>query len=349
MGSTGTAFAATSTDQLIAQLQAQIADLTAKLNALKKAQADVKNTQQNIDGTLGLINNLGEGMTGDQVKQLQAALALDPSIFPKSMISGYYGKYTRDAVKKYLKKHGHDSCFEYKWDKKRGWRFNQSNRSECRKGDNDRDDRGGRGHGTTTPPTTDTTAPVISSITVTGISTTGATINWSTNEVATSKIYTSTTSPVSTSSATWTDSALLLAHGVNLVGLSTSTTYYYVIEATDAASNKTLSAQGTFVTAAAPDVTAPVLSSIVGNATGSTTANVAWSTNESANSKVFYGTTNPLVLSSASSTADASLVLSHSMNLSGLMGSTTYYAIVTSSDVANNTATSSQISFTTPQ
>ncbi|OGZ04854.1 MAG: hypothetical protein A2845_05170 [Candidatus Lloydbacteria bacterium RIFCSPHIGHO2_01_FULL_49_22] len=104
-GST-TAFASTTTDQLIAQLQQQIASLTAQVAALLEAQKSVAITQASINTTLGLLGEMSEGMTGEQVKLLQTALAGDASIYPEGKVTGYYGKLTREAVKRFQKKHG---------------------------------------------------------------------------------------------------------------------------------------------------------------------------------------------------------------------------------------------------
>lgn len=105
MGST-TAFASTTTDQLIAQLQQQIAALTAQVSVLLTAQSAVAGTQANINTTLALLGEMSEGMTGEQVKLLQTTLAGDASIYPEGKVTGYYGKLTKEAVKRFQKKHG---------------------------------------------------------------------------------------------------------------------------------------------------------------------------------------------------------------------------------------------------
>ncbi len=96
-----------------------------------------------------------------------------------------------------------------------------------------------------------------------------------------------------------------------------------------------------------PDVTAPVVSGITLSGLASTSVTVNWTTNEAANSKVYFGTTTPLNLGSASVVSSSTLGTNHSLMLSGLATSTTYYFVVESKDAANNTATSSQNSFVT--
>ena len=194
----------------------------------------------------------------------------------------------------------------------------------------------------------DTTAPLISGISVSGLANTAATISWTTNESASSKVFISTSSPAGTSSAAWTDAGFATGHSAPLSGLATGTTYYFVIGATDASLNTTLSAQGSFTTTnVVMDTTAPVISALSAVPTGSTTATVSWTTNEAANSTVYFSTTTPLVIATAFNTSNVSLVTGHSINLPGLTASTTYYVVVASKDAANNLATSSQTSFTT--
>ena len=208
-----------------------------------------------------------------------------------------------------------------------------------------------RDRGTTTPPVvvSDTTAPVVSNVSAASITTTSATIVWSTNEAATSKVFFGTTSPVSTSTAGWTDMTLQSSHSAPLSSLVANTTYFYVIMSTDAANNSSVSTQGSFMTNAAPDVTSPIISALSATVTGSTTATVSWTTNEAATSKTYYGTTSPVTTASPWNVVNSTLVMAHTNMLSGLSASTTYFTIVESRDATNNVSTSSQISFTTTQ
>lgn len=96
------------------------------------------------------------------------------------------------------------------------------------------------------------------------------------------------------------------------------------------------------------DSTAPIVSNLFISNVASSSAQVRWSTNEKANSKVWYGTVNPLVIDSPTATETySSRVISHNIRLSGLATSTAYYYVVTSTDSNGNTATSSQATFTT--
>jgi len=77
----------------------------------------------------------------------------------------------------------------------------------------------------------------------------------------------------------------------------------------------------------------PVLSSIIATSISTTTANITWTTDISANSLVDYG---PTTSYGNSSTLDENLVTSHSVNLTGLTQNTTYHYRVTSKGVVSN-------------
>jgi hypothetical protein len=200
----------------------------------------------------------------------------------------------------------------------------------------------------TTTASPDTTAPTITAISATNVGTSTVTISWTTNESSNSKVYYSTATPLNTSTAsTKSDAMMVMSHSVTLTGLTPNTTHYFKVESKDAANNSSTGSETSFVTVALPvDSTAPVISAL-STTPASTTASVLWTTNEAATTKVYYGTVTPLVLGSASTVTDATLLTSHTASLTGLTASTTYYMVVESKDAANNTATSSEASFVT--
>lgn len=91
------------------------------------------------------------------------------------------------------------------------------------------------------------------------------------------------------------------------------------------------------------DREAPEIANVATSSVSSSGITVTWSTNEPADSKVYYGETE----SYGSSTTSSTLTSSHSVGLSGLNSSTQYYFYVESSDKAGNTATSTAGTFTT--
>lgn len=95
------------------------------------------------------------------------------------------------------------------------------------------------------------------------------------------------------------------------------------------------------------DTTKPILSAISVSGVSSTTASIAWTTNEPATGKVYYGTTTPVNFGSALTMSNAATTTAHTFNIVGLTASTTHYFAVESKDSANNTATSSTLLFIT--
>jgi inosine-uridine nucleoside N-ribohydrolase len=145
-------------------------------------------------------------------------------------------------------------------------------------------------------------------------------------------------------SSTTLDPALVLAHAVTLAGLTAVTTYHYRVKSRDGAGNLATSADFTFTTAAAPDTTPPVITAVSAGSVTSSGATVGWATDEPSDSQVEFGLTSSY---GSSSTLGPSLVVSHSVTLSGLASGTTYHYRVKSRDAAANLATSSDFTFTT--
>ncbi len=91
------------------------------------------------------------------------------------------------------------------------------------------------------------------------------------------------------------------------------------------------------------DITPPLLTSIASTET-TATANITWTTDEGATSKVEYSTDTSY---SASSALNSSLSLTHTVTLTGLTPGTLYHYRVISRDVNSNTSTSGDHTFTT--
>lgn len=102
-------------------------------------------------------------------------------------------------------------------------------------------------------------------------------------------------------------------------------------------------------TTQAPDTTVPqIISPPTVTGKTNTTATIEWTTDEPSNSLVQYGTGSSAWGSYPSSKNDTAIVTSHSVTITGLNGSTTYYFRVGSTDSAGNgPTTSNEVSFTT--
>ena len=286
----------TSNTQVILTLQTQITDLQAKINALQKAQTDVKASSQDVNTTLRMIGQLRQGMTSDDVALLQKVLASDATVYPEGKITGYYGPMTAKAVIKFQKKHGLEGVGSVGPKTIAAINAILRDAKEKNKEDDD-DDKNDGEHGkfiehcVSLPP---------------GIAKKG--------EDGSKK-----------QSGKWEKRCWKLPwHVGGGTGTTTPTT-----------------------TPPVADTTAPVITSVASGSIASTTATVSWTTNESATSKVYYSTTTPVSLATAPVVVNATLTTAHTLGLSGLTASTTYYYIVESKDAANNTATSTQQSFLT--
>ncbi len=207
--------------------------------------------------------------------------------------------------------------------------------------------------GTTGSTTADTVAPVISDI-VSVVNTTSIRVGWKTNESATSKVYYGTTSILDISAST-TQSIERTPrdrnHLITVPNLSTSTTYYFVVESKDPSGNISRSSIFSATTSATPpvvDSSAPTISNAVA-VISSTTAKLSWNTNESATTKVYYSTSTPVNISSTSTPfiESTTLVNAHSVTVTGLATSTTYYMILESKDAIGNATRTTEFSFST--
>ncbi|MHB8710061.1 MAG: peptidoglycan-binding domain-containing protein [Minisyncoccota bacterium] len=103
----------------------------------------------------------------------------------------------------------------------------------------------------TTTAAPDTTAPVISAVSVGSIASTSAAVSWTTNEPATSKAYFGTTTPLDLGTAlTMSGNTLTTSHSFTLSPLTASSTYYYVVESADSSNNMARTSEASFATLA---------------------------------------------------------------------------------------------------
>ncbi|MFQ5470861.1 MAG: fibronectin type III domain-containing protein, partial [Gammaproteobacteria bacterium] len=190
-----------------------------------------------------------------------------------------------------------------------------------------------------TPAAADTTPPVITNQSVSGITTFNAYVTWVTDEPTSGQIeygLDTTYGSLSTLLPTYT-----LTHGLTLSPLVSGTTYHYRIISQDAAGNTTTSPDYSFTTL---DTTAPLISGQSAASITGTGATIIWDTNEASDSIVAYGTTMSL---GSSTLLDTTMVTNHSVAISGLAQTTSYYYQVTSKDAAGNAVTGNMGSFTT--
>lgn len=83
-----------------------VAQIQALLEQIKALQTQIESLQKQVVENLTLTMELRAGMTSDEVKALQAALAADPEVYPEGIISGFFGPLTEKAVRKFQEKNG---------------------------------------------------------------------------------------------------------------------------------------------------------------------------------------------------------------------------------------------------
>jgi len=102
---------------------------------------------------------------------------------------------------------------------------------------------------------------------------------------------------------------------------------------------------GTAITSGGTDTYAPVISSLTVSEVAQTSVKITWTTDESSNSVVQYGTTTAY----GSTKTDTILVTSHSVTVDSLSSNTSYHFKVQSTDSSSNTAESDDNTFVTSQ
>lgn len=293
-----------SVSSLIQLLQQQIANLKVQIQALQDAQLKARSAVQDVQGTLKLIVGLREGVTGDNVKTLQAILSADPAVYPEGLITGYFGRLTAQAVKRFQKKHGIEDELG-KIAEKTLKRLNKEldeHPLKIEQEDDDEDHNGQpheRKHCAIIPPG-HLIAP-----------------GWLRKHDGNKPIV---------------PPCQVLPPGImKLLDRRATTT-----------PPTTPPPTGTTT----PDTIPPVISQISAINMASTTTRITWVTNETADGKVWYGTSTPVTSMNAILTTNAALLMNHEFSLTNLATSTVYFYLVSSTDAVGNTATSSQNSFT---
>jgi N-acetylneuraminic acid mutarotase len=164
-----------------------------------------------------------------------------------------------------------------------------------------------------------TTTVAVTSLTATNIQQTSADITWTTDIPTRHLVEYGTVSGVYAFSTIQSQTATT-SHAVSLTGLSAFTAYFYRVRNYPTDSADPASAEQTFTTIAYPNI----LVTVGPSATPSTTsATITWTTNVSTTHYVEYGTTSGVY--DYQTTLSGTAVTSHSVTLSPLSSSTTYY------------------------
>ena len=95
------------------------------------------------------------------------------------------------------------------------------------------------------------------------------------------------------------------------------------------------------------DTTPPILSEISVLDVTTSSAMIAWFTDEEADSNIWYDTITPFVITETPTESSPDLVLNHKIAIFGLIPGTVYYYIVNSADVLGNATSSGEEAFDT--
>jgi hypothetical protein len=184
--------------------------------------------------------------------------------------------------------------------------------------------------------------PVVSNVRNYSISNSSVMINWTTNINTNSTVYYGQTAALGTY---LTNSSFVTSRAINLTGLLNATTYYYNITSQSPAGGSITNGTFNFTTLQNSDTTAPVISNVINTSISNSSAVINWTTDELANGTVNYGAT----LALGTKILNATLVLSHNQNITGLLNATIYYYNITSCDASGNCRTNGTFNFTTLQ
>ena len=314
-------------DTLILQLEEQIQLLLDQVESLRAelyvARGEVVEAQQELQ----LTRSLFKGLSGDDVEELQQFLKQFPDVYPEGLTTGYFGSLTEKAVKKFQKKYGIEQVGI----------VGPKTRAQLHKLVGKSDDF--------LPP---------------GLAKkTGVDSDDSEDDTDDTDNGDDTDGDDSDDGDEDDDVAngghgkgkVLVCHkGKNTINISRAALQAHLrIGGTEGACGEQNGDpdDGDDPDDPAEDTTAPNIS-LVSVDPATTTAVVTWTTDESADSTVWYATSSPLLDATSILVGESSATTtSHSLTLDELTASTVYYYIVFSDDETGNTASSSESSFET--
>ena len=322
-------------DALILQLEEQIQLLLDQVEALRAELHVVRGEVVEVQQELRLTRTLLHGSSGDDVEELQQFLKQFPDVYPEGLTTGYFGPLTEKAVKKFQKKYGIEQVGI----------VGPKTRAQLHKlvGKSD-----------------DFVPPGLAK--KTGVDSVGNTDDTDDGDDDTSDDTDDGDDNDDTNDGDEDDDVangghgkgkVLVCHkGKNTISISRAALQAHLrIGGTEGAcgidDDPDDPDDGDDPDDPSEDITAPIISG-VGADPATTTAVVSWTTDESADSTVWYATSSPLLdATSILIEENSATTTSHSFTLENLTASTTYYYIVFSDDEAGNTASSSESSFQT--
>jgi peptidoglycan hydrolase-like protein with peptidoglycan-binding domain len=168
------------------------------------------------------------GSRGEEVTLLQNFLSKMPNVYPEALVTGYYGKLTENAVKKFQRENNIEQVGKV------GPKTRAILNSMINK--------------TVAQPTV-YEVPMVNALESSSSGATTGYVFYTTNKLTTSDLWYGVSSPLDSVTATKvSDSNKTFSHSHNLSGLATSTTYYYVVRVTDDRGNSATTTEKSFKT-----------------------------------------------------------------------------------------------------
>lgn len=186
----------------------------------------------------------------------------------------------------------------------------------------------------------DYTAPNITDVSEVGITDIAALVLWTTDEDANSTVNYGEDKNLGTYVYSATKES---AHSIAISGLSAATQYFYNVTSCDSQANCETVGPFNFTTVSEPDIIAPIISGVDNGTVTRFSTTIVWDTNETANSTLEYGIDKDL----GTYLYDSLFATTHSIDLTGISHTTTYYYNVSSCDVTGNCNVSGPYNFTT--
>lgn len=187
------------------------------------------------------------------------------------------------------------------------------------------------------------TPPVISNLNVGNITVNGANITWNIDRAALCDLKYGM--DVLYASSTISGSGYATAYSVDITGLSTSTTYHYIVNCTDSTNLPATTGDNNFTTLATPPPPQPlVISGVDAASITNTSADIIWNTDRPALCSMHWGINTDYT---GGASTEVAYSTSHSSPLSGLAANTTYHYIIDCHDSSNISASSGDNNFRT--
>lgn len=189
------------------------------------------------------------------------------------------------------------------------------------------------------PPIPIQNPPVISNIQITNITPFSAHVSWATDKSSNSSVVYGLTNAYA--SGTVTNAAMVTDHAIDLVNLSSASTYHLLVNSVDSGNLSTTSSDRQFTTPVAP--APPQISNVNVTQITDSSAIVNWTTNVPATSFVRTGLSQDYT----ATTSVVGLTVSHAVQIIGLTQKTTYHFFPGSADGDGQLAASSDGMFVT--